>query len=498
MEGVPNRRRVLRTSGWLLALAVLGFVAWRAWQWFRPPPRLVPSRETTYLTEPARQDGTIDHAAAWRAAHCTGVTPENNGALLLCAAMGLELDRFSEEERAALPEVVTTFVPWAHWAFDHPDVLGRQPDDPVSDLDDAVEAFERGETNGPAAAAIRQWLAAMKEPLDLARRASERERFFVPFDGPLANHPHLDWRPVYVFLGLRLRAMCATANGDFAAACEELVATIRLVRLVGSFGFAECEMEFLGEAAAWQTARCAARLHGGITAAELAPLAAAAERTPFDARAGLMLEEHRIFFLDGLRALGRPAPGPAPDSSPRRRPSFESLFSRLDPNRLSRRLNEWFDRLDHATLDPAPWDERLRRLVQLRGDARRVGRAAKRGMLSSLLAGPDAVADAAADILASVFVAAVQRQVLELARCMAEADVAFAELAALAYAADSGRDPVSTEELDPVALARPFRDRLTGSPLQCRREAGGDLVVDGPVVDLLHRLEAVQNESETR
>ena len=50
--------------------------------------RLHPSQETTYLTEPLREDGTVDYAAALNELNKQGVTPENNAAVVLAEFYG--------------------------------------------------------------------------------------------------------------------------------------------------------------------------------------------------------------------------------------------------------------------------------------------------------------------------------------------------------------------------------------------------------------------------
>ena len=53
-----------------------------------PPGGIIVSRETTFITEPLRKDGTVDYLAALNQRYSQGVTPENNAAVLFLQAMG--------------------------------------------------------------------------------------------------------------------------------------------------------------------------------------------------------------------------------------------------------------------------------------------------------------------------------------------------------------------------------------------------------------------------
>ncbi len=57
----------------------------------RPKPKITISKETTYITEPVREDGYVDYQAALNARLGKGVTPENNAAVLLLKAFGTKV-----------------------------------------------------------------------------------------------------------------------------------------------------------------------------------------------------------------------------------------------------------------------------------------------------------------------------------------------------------------------------------------------------------------------
>ena len=84
--GFLRRHKKLSAAVLVLAIFFVGFVV-RFVVSFMPVP-LVISKETTYITEPLRSDGTPDYVAALNQRLSKGVTPENNAAVLFWKAAG--------------------------------------------------------------------------------------------------------------------------------------------------------------------------------------------------------------------------------------------------------------------------------------------------------------------------------------------------------------------------------------------------------------------------
>lgn len=85
---------------WVICALILFVLGLWLYQLFGPNPKLVVSRQTTYLITPLKPDGYPDYAAALLARQKAGATPETNGALPFWRAMWSDDpdDRFTAEE----------------------------------------------------------------------------------------------------------------------------------------------------------------------------------------------------------------------------------------------------------------------------------------------------------------------------------------------------------------------------------------------------------------
>src|SRR5690606_2729655 len=75
----PKKRSVLWWIGGALLLLFVLFL----YQLFGPNPAIVVSKPTTHITAPLKPDGLPDYAQHLRDVYRTGVTPENNAAVVL-------------------------------------------------------------------------------------------------------------------------------------------------------------------------------------------------------------------------------------------------------------------------------------------------------------------------------------------------------------------------------------------------------------------------------
>ncbi len=464
--GGKGARRLRRRGGLSLLLVVL--VAATLLKPKSKPAKymkLVPGRETTFLTEPAREDGTIDYAKALFAEAAVGVTAENNAAPLLARALG------REPEWLTVPTVPT--------------------------MPTMIVEFERGETAGRDATAVRAWLASIEPALELAAEAAKRDRCFVPPAGALFDRTLLAPLRESLPLAFALRACIRSADGARDAALADLQVALRFSRLLARPG------SLVDAAGRESSARAAlrgilgcARQRGAIAAGALADVAATLDRPPLDETLRQGLFGWRIEALDRMCAAYRgDAVETAPFARARERANDAKGFGGLDPNRVLRRFNAQWDRVEAALLDAAePWEERAERLAALRVEIERTareGEPSRKERPLPWIASRDEQADQIADEATARWIGLIGEALVAWLEAVVAVDRAVAIIAALDFSAETGRDPASTDELAPAVFAAPFRDRLLGGPLQFRRAADGPLEAFGPPDELVERVSRV-------
>lgn len=508
--------------------AVATFLAWRAIQWSRTAPTLVIARDTTFLTSPMRADGTVDYVAAWCAEHGAGVTAENNAVPLLLVALGEELDRFPPAEREAAPAIEHPFLWEGDWGEQHAELLGGREsdgaaeqgddDEAAADAEEIIErvrtALDDGRDPGAGLPILRAWLASNQEALALATRAMEREGWYAPSNGPFLSNAGFRWNPLA--FALRDRASVAALDGEFASATSDLRASLRMARRAADQDLLIDWLQSISvQRIAWRGARAIARGRGGIEREEFVALAAERDPLPLEQRLRRLLQWERVgelHYLGSVLAGGEGLPDLAVELGAKlgvlppklaqraqataraRQREAAAEFRALDRNRIFRRMNTLWDQIDATLLGGGGWIARLDALAAWSNESK--AQATTRSVPEWFL-GPDRVADAIATTMVGMASGSMLRGVVSRSlQTLADAEIAFAELAALAFATEQHRDPTSTDELTPSLLATPFRDRVTGSSLSFRRDEQGELRAFGPAVDLANELR--EREERTR
>lgn len=208
------------------------------------PPFAI-SRATTYLTEPLRDDGYVDYAAATNEQMSQGVTVDNNAAVLLLEACGPDLmdAKYQQQyfELLGIPVLpaegayLQAFADYAKGlaaageeAAEHADWKGKP--------DDQLVAATARPWNAEEFPLLARWLKDGQKPLELAVAASERPKFYSP---ALGGDETLNATPLpatragrRAAQALVARAMQSADRGDFDAAWSDLLASHRLARLV--------------------------------------------------------------------------------------------------------------------------------------------------------------------------------------------------------------------------------------------------------------------------
>jgi hypothetical protein len=213
----------------------------RAISSLRPVPYVI-SKETTWITEPLRSDGTVDYVAALNARLSEGVTPENNAAVLLVEVMGAEeiqpeiREEFYKQLGVPLPENTQGMLkPFDDFVDRYLETV-ESPDkeklrEELSDQFD--EAWERPwtQTEFPILA---QWLNENKQAIELILAATQRPRLHFP--NVLRNEDETIWHSqISMIIALRklgktlcVHAMYSIGQAQTEAACSDAIACHRL------------------------------------------------------------------------------------------------------------------------------------------------------------------------------------------------------------------------------------------------------------------------------
>ncbi len=243
MENMKRRSKLFWLALGLLLLAGAGFllreVIWPGASTFTI------SKETTFILGPVDQEGYLDYNAALRALAQQGVTVENNAWVLLIQAHGpfekgtlLDPAYFRELGIKPLPEIGEYYI--APDAFMKKKiVLGKG----AKQLSDWVDELNKKPWQAKDAPQVEAWLQANAKPLDLIHQASLRTQAYWPhflFSGTkqeMARWPartSVEFTLLHMCKMLSVRSMMHLGEKRFEAAREDLLALMRLSRLIGN------------------------------------------------------------------------------------------------------------------------------------------------------------------------------------------------------------------------------------------------------------------------
>ena len=219
---------IRKTLTWLLLTILSASMTVRAAD--SEPTKIILSHETTRITEPLNDDGTVNYLAALNDRYSEGVTAENNAAVLLVQIIGPEM--FPKEIRdIALKRLGMASLPLDGQYFRR---IDKQPID---------SRYFREATKAPWNSRehpeLARCLEINKKYLDLAVAASKRPRYYAPLlskdDQPAVFNAMLPNLQSFRAIGgaLTARAMLNVNLGNTDSACEDLLAVHRLARLIG-------------------------------------------------------------------------------------------------------------------------------------------------------------------------------------------------------------------------------------------------------------------------
>jgi hypothetical protein len=343
-------KRWKRWKRWAIAAIVLLLLL--LFMFFPSGPLITISKETTYITEPLRPDGTVDYVAALNQHYGEGVTPENNAAVLFWQAAGpkaippeLREAFFKKLGIAPLPEAGDYYVD--RYVFAGVDFKVRWPQ--------FGEAMDRpwSKEEFPIVA---QWIECNEKPMELVIEGCSRPRCYDPLvpDDVLVKldpFPHCYQHRNFMQF-LIARAMLRLKEDKIDEAWADLLAIRRLARLVsqgpGSIDVLvalNCdEVAFFGERFLLS--------HGSLTAEKIAAMRADLDQLPPMAKWPEKLDMfERFMLLDMISVYARTGTVPMKAFQPDPVLRFVS-HKRIGWSWILRTTNSYIDRWIDALKKP--------------------------------------------------------------------------------------------------------------------------------------------------
>lgn len=218
----------------------------------KPRPQVTISKETTYITEPLRDNGYPDYVAALNQRLGLGVTLQNNAVVLFWSAMGPgKIDKTYREDyfqmlgMQPLPKQGGYFLSIDEYAAQPRD--GETPINQASVNKRLAKALEEQDIawqrpwSKDEFPTLAGWLTANEKPLGLMVEAFKRPRWY----DPLVQRNDDDGNGLFPIAGITssikreimrvfaTRAMLQLREGNVEGAWEDLLTCHRLARLVG-------------------------------------------------------------------------------------------------------------------------------------------------------------------------------------------------------------------------------------------------------------------------
>jgi hypothetical protein len=506
MEGERRKRRLWT---WLVALAVLGGLAAYNY-WPTEPEKIIISRETTYILGPLNADGTPNYVKYLDDKCAEGVTAANNAAPLLLRAFGPDLlsPRIRAEtlRRLDLPADIFDgdkhFVGWrdrarpakadANAAGDANAASSSAPAETDEDesenepnLNEVFDMLLAGQVHPD----LEAWLASNAGPLELIRRATARDRIYMPLVSA-STPPRLLDVVIPTLQGLRQTAVALAArailkmmHNDPAGAWDDVLALHRLARLMGkdSPTLVQCLVavgieELAGRAGIVLATRW---LVGAAQARDvLGKLNALAPATDL-ARTYDQCE--RLLGLDVAIGISR-GNDIAELFSVGGKPATGSKV-RLHTNQVLRELNSWYDRMakpmrlsrsQGRTEGLKAFEDEIKAFAAKRGGRAtplRVGLLKLGGRLTR-----QALTDVISDCLVSIMIPSFAGAYDYEDQAGMTFEIETLAVALACYRAEQGRWPAELKELCPSPLKEIPPDRFSTIPLIYRPAEKGYLL----------------------
>jgi hypothetical protein len=506
MTTIPKRskwRIALLCFAAVVSICMLTILVWGVmlYRWAHKPAPLVLSKETTFITEPLRLDGSVDYVAALNKQHSRGVTSANNGAVLFWRAIGPNdvAPVYREEffQQLGIPPVAEDgnyFVSLSEFvkssgSFTNVAERLTAESPPQEDVwGDRLETATKVPWSNEEFPKLIQWLTVNEKPMSLVNEASQRHYWFNPLvsdDGTMLGARVAGAkRSQEVVRAFVARAMHRVQTGQLDAAWNDLLTCHRLARLFGQgstlidalvSGKLD-EIACMGDQTLLQHAHLdadqIARIRDDLNG--LAPSPAMAEK---------FATAERMFFLDGALGVARTGIGTlrilARDGGP------DAVFvvdlaslATIDWNIVLHVGNSWFDRIVAAHRLPLR-SQQLDALRQINGELILLGRGSRKvpSLMRSMLSDPqEAASERVGQILVTILMPAVS--VTHATKMQGDTRFELVKLgfALAAYRAEHDSYPATLAELIPKYVAETPLDAFSDAEMRYDRQHDGYLL----------------------
>lgn len=488
---MPKRKWLI---GLLLLLLLLGLAAVGILIFAAPgAPKFTLGKETTYVTEPVDAEGYVDYVEALDALRRKGIVPEQNAQVLLMQALGpspegspLGDEFFKRLGMERLPAEGDYFIGLE--AFLKKKLADGYRPELAEEAQAGIYLQPWTAKERPNAAA---WLAANAKPVELTRQATLRPRCYCPLlNAPTAQRyqglmavlmPMVQGTRGLANL-LHAQAMLNLGEGKVAEARADLVASLRLSRLVAQ---GPTLIEALVAYAIHGAAADAAAAWLGdarVSAAEIARFRDELSKLlPFPPLADKIDLGERFMLLDtmlltarhGMRYMEALAGGKPTDGG---RDVADLFFGGLDWDPALKDANVWMDRLV-AALRIEDRDERVKQIDLLETEIKKVKAALAGGSGAPSLFARGFSAESRVrtlgDLQRCLFTPALLRvQTASDRRTQAERSLQVAVALAL-HQRETGKYPERLSELAPKFISAVPTDLFSGKELRYQREGAG-------------------------
>lgn len=458
------------------------------------------SKETTFITEPLRSDGSVDYVEALNRLASDGVTVENNAVALLAQTVGPDLFPKSMRKqffaKLGIPEPPQQGSYFLSMSKFSKQIAGQNSRAYTDDLNKQHEKGSQTPWSPAELPKLAAWLEFNKDPLQSILEATRRSSYYFPMiasaDGGSESLIIAVLLPLLqetrsISRALTARAMLAVHQGRIEEAQADLLACHRLARLTakgqtlveGLVGVAIESVACRAGEIMLQSGRLsdAQLLKYQQALAKLAPLWSAAQRINVAERFSTLDATTYIARqgVNGMRAISDIAGGSNGAPSPS---GFGEVFSNLDWNIVLKTINDEFDQM-YSAASMTRYSQRRTAMDNYNEHLKQVSNSAKR-QLNELPAIGKADPKQASKVIADVLVALLLPAV-EASQTAEDRGVTKLELLRVAVALEQFRKandhfPEDLHELKPREGQKLPTDLYTEKPFLYKRTNEGYLL----------------------